>query len=318
MSEDGSIFVYDGAQPQRLDKFLVTALPEFSRSRLQAFIKNGFVWVDDHLAGKSGQLLEPGTEVRIEVPAPEPYELTPEAIPLDIVFENSDLIVINKPAGMVVHPAAGHRTGTLVHAVLAHAPELAGVGGKVRPGVVHRLDKDTSGLIVLAKNDRAHQHLQEQFRLRAVNKLYLALVDGKPPTPVGRIEAAIGRHGKDRTLMAVVPDDQGRTATTTYHTREEFSNHTLLEASPTTGRTHQIRVHLAFIGCPVAGDRVYGYKKASIQLDRHFLHAAQLEICLPGETDRRRFEASLAPELVQVLESLRQSRQTQSGRASWK
>jgi 23S rRNA pseudouridine1911/1915/1917 synthase len=214
-------------------------------------------------------------------------------------------MVVNKPAGMVVHPAIGHATGTLVHAALGHAPDIEGVGGEERPGVVHRLDKDTSGLIILAKNDRAHRWLQDQFRLRKVHKVYLALVDGQPPTPMGRIEVAIGRSAKDRNLMAAVPQHKGRASITEYKTLEVFPEHTLLEVHPETGRTHQIRVHMQFLGCPVAGDVVYGRKKTTISVERHFLHAAELTIRLVGEKTPRTFRAPLPEPLSLVLVMLR-------------
>jgi 23S rRNA pseudouridine1911/1915/1917 synthase len=206
---------------------------------------------------------------------------------------------------MVVHPAAGHASGTIVHAVLAHVPQLEGVGGVLRPGVVHRLDRDTSGVILLAKNDRSHRWLQEQFRLRQVHKNYLALVDGHPPTPAGRIEAAIGRDPRMRKKMAVVPPAKGRTAVTEYRTLEKFPEHTYLDVSPVTGRTHQIRLHLAFLGCPVTGDTVYGRKHPSLRINRHFLHAERLIIQLRGEKSERCFIAPLPSELEEVLNSLR-------------
>jgi 23S rRNA pseudouridine1911/1915/1917 synthase len=244
--------------------------------------------------------------IQVRIPPVQPGDLQPEAIPLEIIFENDDLLVVNKPAGMVVHPAAGHTSGTLVHAALAHAPEMEGIGGEQRPGVVHRLDRDTSGLILLAKNDQAHRWLQDQFRLRKVQKVYLALVDGHPPTPTGRIEAPIGRDPKQRKKMAVVPSDKGRQATSEYHTLEAFPAHTLLEVHPITGRTHQIRLHLAFIGCPVAGDTLYGHRHSTIPLPRQYLHAARLTIHLRGESGPRTFEAPLPEELVEVLKYLRQ------------
>ncbi len=305
VSERRLAFAFDEPQAQRLDKFLVTCLPEFSRSRLQALIKEGLVWVDGEPAYKAGQVLDGQTLVELVIPPPAPADLRPEAIPLNIVFENDDLMVVNKPAGMVVHPAAGHASGTLVHAALAHAPDMAGVGGVARPGVVHRLDKETSGLILLAKNDAAHHWLQDQFRLRKVNKVYLALVDGRPPTPTGKIDVAIGRNPKQRSQMAVVPPDQGREAVTEYRTLEEFPQYTLLEAHPITGRTHQIRLHLHFIGCPVAGDSTYGRKKPSLGLRRHFLHAFSLQVQLPGEHAKRIFIAPLPDELEQILAGLR-------------
>jgi 23S rRNA pseudouridine1911/1915/1917 synthase len=307
VSERLVVLQFEDQQPQRLDKFLVASLPEFSRSRLQGLVKDGLVQVDGMPARKSGQLLEGQARVQVHIPPTASARLEPEEIPLDILFENDDLLVINKPAGMVVHPAAGHSTGTLVHAALGHAPEMEGVGGEQRPGVVHRLDKDTSGLILLAKNDYAHRWLQEQFRSRQAKKTYLALVDGRPPTPTGRIDAPIGRDPRQRKQMAVVPPGKGRPAFSEYRTLETFDEHTLLEVNPETGRTHQIRLHLAFIGCPVAGDRVYGRRHASVALDRHFLHAARLTIRLPRQEIPHRFEAPLAPELLRTLEALRQN-----------
>ena len=308
MTEEYVGFQFEGEGAIRLDKFLVTCLPEFSRSRLQTLIGNGFVLVDGTKAYKSGQMINRGNVIQVHIPPPEPTDLIPEAIPLDIIFENEDLMVVNKPAGMVVHPAAGHSSGTLVHAALAHAPDMAGIGGERRPGVVHRLDKDTSGLILLAKNDQAHRFLQEQFRLRKTTKTYLALVDGKPPTPAGRIEAPVGRDSVHRKLMTVTGIKKGREAVTEYHTLESFKEHTLLEVHPLTGRTHQIRVHMKFLGCPVAGDHVYGHRNATLSLKRQFLHAARLTILLPGEVERRTFEAQLPVDLEGVLERLRQDR----------
>ncbi len=304
MSEQNLIFTVAANTECRLDKFLVECLPDYSRSRLQNLIKDGRVSVDDQPVTKTGYSLEPGQQVGINIPAPEPLELVPEEIPLDIVFENDDLMVINKPAGMVVHPAIGHSSGTLVHAALAHAPNLEGIGGVQRPGIVHRLDKDTSGLILVAKNDHTHQWLQNQFRLRKVKKIYLALVDGKPPTPTGKVDAPIGRDLSHRKQMAIVPLERGREAQTEYYTRESFLKHTLIEAHPLTGRTHQIRLHLAFIGCPIVGDSLYGHRHASVPLQRHFLHAAQLSVTLPGEKQPRVFEAPLPSELAAVIEHL--------------
>jgi 23S rRNA pseudouridine1911/1915/1917 synthase len=308
LSEQVLSFRFEGEKPARLDKFLVAQLPEFSRSRLQKLIENGCIWVDGMLAQKSGQLVSQGNLIRLELPPPEPTKLTPEAIPLDIIFENDALMVVNKPAGMVVHPAAGHTSGTLVHAALAHAPEMEGIGGEKRPGVVHRLDKDTSGIILLAKNDQAHRWLQEQFRLRKSIKTYIALVDGKPPTPTGRIEAPVGRDSAHRQLMAITGVKKGREAVSEYRTLESFREHTLLEVHPITGRTHQIRVHMKFIGCPVAGDRVYGHRHPTIPLERQFLHAARLVILLPGEEKPRVFEAALPRDLELVLDLLQKQR----------
>jgi 23S rRNA pseudouridine1911/1915/1917 synthase len=305
VSDRSVSFVYLKEGKERLDIFLTSCLPEFSRSRIQGLIKDGFVTVNGEVAGKSGQNLEPSQQVVIRIPPQVPSGLVAENIPLDIIFENDDLLVINKPAGMVVHPSPGHDSGTLVHAALGHSPEMEGIGGEERPGIVHRLDKDTSGLIVVAKNEQAHRWLQDQFRNRTVEKYYLALVDGKPPTPNGRIEAPIGRNTAHRKLMSVVPLEKGREAVSEYRTLESFSTHTLLEVHPLTGRTHQIRVHMAFLGCPVAGDRIYGKHKPTIDLDRHFLHAYKLRIALPGRKEATFFEVSLPPELQKVLNELR-------------
>lgn len=301
MSERFETFLFQKKDKERLDVFLTACLPEFSRARVQGLIKAGYVMVDGETTTKTGRDLEPGARVEARIPPPQPSGLVAENIPLDIVFENSDLIIVNKPAGMVVHPSPGHDSGTLVHAALGHAPDLLGVGGEVRPGIVHRLDKDTSGLIVIAKNEQSHRWLQEQFKSRSVEKIYLALVDGKPPTPTGRIEAPIGRNTTHRKLMAVVPLERGREAVTEYRTLESFPAHTLLEVHPMTGRTHQIRVHLAFLGCPVAGDTVYGKRKSTVDLNRHFLHAFRLKIVLPGEKIPKVFEAGLPEELQKSL-----------------
>jgi 23S rRNA pseudouridine1911/1915/1917 synthase len=298
-------FHFDRQTPERLDKFLVGLLQEFSRSRIQGLISEGYVDVDGRAAKKAGQILESGSYVTVRIPPTAPADLIAEQIPLDIVFENEDMVVVNKPAGMVVHPAVGHASGTLVNAMLGYDPDIEGIGGEERPGVVHRLDKETSGLILLAKNERSHRWLQDQFRLRKVEKTYLALVDGKPPTPAGRVEAHIGRDPSHRKRMAIVPESRGREAVSEYKTLESFRHHTLLEFHPHTGRTHQIRLHCAFLGCPIVGDKVYGRKKPSVELDRHFLHAHRLKILLFGEKNPRSFESPLPEELLAVLNGLR-------------
>ncbi len=305
MSDRHEAFIFEKKEKERLDIFLTGCLPEFSRSRIQGLIKDGFIDVDGETVTKAGQDLEHGAHIQVCIPPPIPSGLVAEKIPLDIVFENADLLVVNKPAGMVVHPSPGHDRGTLVHAALGHAPDIVGIGGEERPGIVHRLDKETSGLIVIAKNEQAHRLLQDQFRDRSVKKIYLALVDGVPPTPVGRIEAPIGRNTSHRKLMAVVPSEKGREAVTEYRTLEQFPQHTLLEIHPLTGRTHQIRVHLAFLGCPVVGDTVYGKRRPTLAIDRYFLHASRLKIVLPGEKESRLFEAKLPVELQQILNEMR-------------
>jgi len=297
-------FLVQSGEENRLDKFLAEHLPDQSRSRVQAIIKDGSVTVNDLQAEKTGLMLEAGDSISINIPEAVPIKLEPEAIPLETLFENEDLVIVNKPAGMVVHPAPGHSSGTLVHAVLGNFIDLQGIGGELRPGIVHRLDKDTSGLIIIAKNEQAHRWLQDQFRLRKVEKTYLALVDGKPPTPAGRVEAAIARDMTHRKQMAVVSEGRGRSAVTEYRTVQQFEQHTLIEAHPLTGRTHQIRLHMAFLGCPIVGDLVYGRKKSTLEISRHFLHAYKISIILPGEHEPRTFSAPLPSELQAVLDKL--------------
>jgi len=297
--------LFDFPHPERLDIFLVEQLPEYSRTRLQSLIKKGMLTVDDEVVTKNGMKLERGMRVKLEIPPTQETDLIPEAIPLDIIFENDDVMVVNKPAGMVVHPSAGHDSGTLVHAALAHAPEMEGIGGELRPGIVHRLDKDTSGIILLAKNDGSLHWLQDKFKERDVQKTYLALVDGAPPTPKGRVEAPVGRDPSHRKKMAIVSPEKGRDAISEYRTIESFEKHTLLEVDIYTGRTHQIRLHCAFIGAPIAGDRLYGSRKQRVIVERQFLHAARLTVILPNEKEPRTFEAPLPDELESVLVELR-------------
>jgi len=315
---------------ERLDRFLGRNLAEHSRTYLQKIIEDGFVRVNGAPAVKSGLRLAAGDAVEARIPPPPPSGVEPEAIPLKIIFENDDLLVVDKAAGMVVHPAAGHRSGTLVGAVLAHSPEVGDVGEAERPGIVHRLDKDTSGLILVAKNAQAQRFLQDAFAQRRAEKTYLAIVAGRPPTPEGRIETHIGRDPRHRQRMSVVPPSRGREAVTLYRTKEKFKDYTLLEVHPLTGRTHQIRVHLAFIGCPVAGDTVYGkYRSPSPPIPlsqrtpasrgqalgegaqggeggagRQLLHAWKLKIALPGEVAPREFEAPLPEDFRDFLDSL--------------
>ncbi|MBI5082350.1 MAG: RluA family pseudouridine synthase [Chloroflexi bacterium] len=293
----------------RLDRFLASALPDLSRTHLQRLIEDGFVTVDTVAVSKTGMRLTGGERITVRVPPPAPTDLLAESIPLNVIYEDSDLIVIDKPAGMVVHPSAGHASGTLVNAVLGHDPDIEGVGDEARPGIVHRLDKDTSGLIVVAKNDQAHRYLQAQFKDRATRKIYLALVVGRPKTQVGRIEAPIGRDLKNRQRMAVVPASKGREAITEYRVRESFKNFTLVEAEPKTGRTHQIRVHFGFLGCPLAGDALYATRQSSGMkiegLTRHFLHAHRLTLKLPSGEERT-FESPLPDDLEKVLRELRE------------
>lgn len=296
-------FRYSGEETPRLDKFLADALEGFSRVHIQGFIDEGKVSVNGHVKTKVALRLNSEDLVKVEVPDQVSEALQGEEMALDILYEDESVLVLNKAAGMVVHPGAGNPTGTLVNAALAHFPALKDVGEPARPGVVHRLDKETSGVIILAKTEAAYHHLVRQFKSRKTEKTYLALVDGVPPTPTGRIEANIHRDEQYRQKMAVAYEGKGRRAVSEYATVKNYDNHTLLEVKPLTGRTHQIRVHLAYIGSPVAGDQIYGRRKSSIPGERFFLHAQKLKIELPdGKT--REFMAALPKELKDILTQL--------------
>ncbi|MBW8012222.1 MAG: RluA family pseudouridine synthase [Chloroflexi bacterium] len=305
IEEQVRVFYNTDSVSKRLDQFLVKRLPEHSRSRLQNLVKSGMVSVDGVIATKSGIKLDGGEVVEVTIPPTLPSRIIPENIPLDIIFESGDVLVVNKPPNMVVHPSPGHSSGTLANAVLAHAPDIKGIGGERRPGIVHRLDKNTSGLIIVAKNDDAHLILQKQFQSRKVEKTYVALVDGAPPSKFGRVEAPIGRDSTQRQKMGVVSPKKGRDSVSEYRTLESFDRHNLLEIHPITGRTHQIRVHMAFLGCPIVGDKVYGFGSPSLPAERHLLHAKKLRIILPGENDPREFEAPLPDDFINVLEMVR-------------
>jgi 23S rRNA pseudouridine1911/1915/1917 synthase len=280
-------------------------MPDRSRSEIQRWIKDGHVTVNG-TPFKASYKVQPGDEVTITIPPPSPADIEPEAIPLHILYEDANLLVINKQAGMVVHPVPGgvHRRGTLVNAVLSHVPNLS-IGGEERPGIVHRLDKDTSGVILVAKNDMAQRALQAQFKGRTVEKVYLALVEGEPPTLRGRIEAPIGRDLRNRQRMAVVTEEKGRAAVTEFTVRERLGGYTLIEVRLLTGRTHQIRVHLAYIGLPVVGDIVYGHRRKQLQCPRQFLHAHRIGFRLPETGEWKEFVAPLPADLEEVLQRLR-------------
>jgi 23S rRNA pseudouridine1911/1915/1917 synthase len=289
----------------RVDRYIADQAADLSRSFVQKLLDEGRVTIGGHVP-KASYRVEAGDVVVVRVPPPQPLRISAEEIPLSIIYEDADLVVVDKPAGMVVHPAHGHPSGTLVNALLAHCKDLSGVGGQRRPGIVHRLDKDTSGLVVVAKNDVAHRHLQRQFKERLVHKEYLVLTEGSLPAPHGVIDAPIGRDPKQRKRMAVVAHG-GREARTEYRVLERFSQHTLAEAQPITGRTHQIRIHFASIGHPVAGDRVYGFRKQRLSLPRQFLHAARIGLRLPSSGEAVEFTADLPHDLALALEELRQS-----------
>ena len=285
----------------RLDLYIARRCPELSRTQAQRLIGEGRVDVNG-IPGKPSLKVFAGDRIVVNVPAAHTSDLTPEDIPVRIVYEDDDLLVVDKPAGLTVHPAPGHPTHTLVNAVLSHLPGLPETGDRLRPGVVHRLDKDTSGLIIIAKNSRAHLNLSDQFRQRSVGKTYLALVEGKLEPPDGVIEAPIGRDRSHRERMAVVDEEHGRAARTGYHVVRHVGGHSLLEVKPETGRTHQIRVHLAAIGHPVAGDRVYGAKASGFP--RQFLHAHRLAFNLPSNGRRVEFESPLPADLAETLEGV--------------
>jgi 23S rRNA pseudouridine1911/1915/1917 synthase len=287
---------------ERVDAFIARMLPEISRSYVKRLLDGGLVTIDGRVP-KASEKVSEGAEIAVEVPPPEELSLEPQRIPVTIIYQDNDIIVVDKPAGLTVHPAPGHPSGTLVNALLALCPDLQGIAGTLRPGIVHRLDKDTSGLLVVAKNDRAMRALQSQLAERHVHKTYLALVHGVPTPREGQIEAPIGRSPKNRKKMAVI--ENGREATTRYKVREELRGHALLEVEPVTGRTHQIRVHLSAIGHPIVGDSVYG--RPSPVLDRQFLHAWRLAFAMPLGGRQVEFESPLPPDLRDALEVLRES-----------
>jgi 23S rRNA pseudouridine1911/1915/1917 synthase len=283
----------------RLDRFVGDRCPELSRTHAQRLIGDGCITVNG-LTVKASLKLGIGDVVSVVIPLAPPSPLSPEAMPLDILFEDDDLLVVDKPAGLTVHPAPGHPGHTLVNAILSHYPHLADIGDSLRPGVVHRLDKDTSGVMLVAKNRVAQANLVDQFRTRSVVKAYLALVKGKLTPASGIIEAAIGRDPRNRQRMAVV--SRGREARTGYRVIKYLGDYTLIEVTPETGRTHQIRVHLAAIGFPVTGDATYGVK--SPYLSRQFLHANRLGFRLPSTGEYVEFTSELPPDLEQALKAI--------------
>lgn len=292
----------------RLDAFLASKLQGLSRARIQGLIRAGLVTVDGQ-PQKASSRLQPGQRIVVEIPPPPEVELKPERIPLEIVYEDQDLLVLNKPPGLAVHPGAGRSSGTLVNALLAYDPGIAGVGSPLRPGIVHRLDRDTSGLLVVARNEVSYLKLFAQMKERRITRTYLALVHGDLPRDAGTIEAPIGRHPAFRRKMAVVPG--GRPAVTHYRALERFGEYTLVEVSLETGRTHQIRVHFAHIGHPVVGDPVYGRRQNPFGLRRQALHAYKLSLDHPRTGRRMEFTVPLPEDLEEVLERLRHARPPQ-------
>ncbi len=288
---------------ERLDVFLARQATDLSRSRVQKLIADGRATVDGR-AAKANHRVQPGEAVALAVPEPEPVAVAPEAIPLDVVYEDADVVVVNKPRGMVVHPAAGNWRGTLVNALLARCDDLSGVGGEVRPGIVHRLDKDTSGVMVAAKNDRAHASLACQIKDRTAGRRYLALVHGNVQAEEGLIDAPIGRHRLDRKKMAV-DTEHGREARTRFTVVERFAGYTLVACKLETGRTHQIRVHMAYIGHPVVGDPKYGPKNPPFAIAGQALHSAELTFRHPVSGATLVFTAPLPADMEEILTKLR-------------
>jgi 23S rRNA pseudouridine1911/1915/1917 synthase len=294
----------------RLDRWVAERVPELSRARVQALIEDGRVRVEGR-ARKAAHRVAGGERVEIEIPPPAPETLEPEPIALAIVFEDDAVLVVDKPVGMVVHPGAGHASGTLAAAVLAHAPSTAGVGGPRRPGVVHRLDKDTSGLLVIAKTAVAYESLTAQLAARTVTRRYRAIVHGRLAPAAGVVDKPIGRHPHDRIRMAVLPRGRGRPALTRFSVLERFAEFTDVDLRLETGRTHQIRVHMASLGHPVAGDRVYGGRAARaalpVPLEGLALHAAELAFVHPVTERPLEFESPIPARMVRLVSHLRSS-----------
>lgn len=293
-------------QLMRLDKYVASQLPDLSRTYLQQLITEGRLLVDGQVR-RAAFKMTPGQVVTLSLPPTEDFELEAQDIPLDIIFEDDDILLINKPAGMVVHPAPGHPRDTLVNAVLHHAPSIS-IQGSNRPGIIHRLDKDTSGVMVIAKSNRAQMSLAEQWQERSVIKRYTTLVAGVVEEDSATIDAPIGRNAVNRQQMTTTRS--GREAITHFTVVERFEDTTLLDVQIETGRTHQIRVHLAFIGFPVVGDALYGNKVSAriaerLGVERQFLHASSLGIRVPSSNEHRTFDAPLPAEMAEVLEHLR-------------
>lgn len=288
----------------RADVFLNSNMPHITRSALKKIFDGGGVWINGKTA-KSSQSVRVGDRVDIVVPAAEECSAKPEAIPLDIVYQDGDLAVINKPQGMTVHMGNGNKEGTLVNALLYNLDNLSGINGVIRPGIVHRIDKDTSGLLVVAKNDAAHLSLAKQISEKTCRRQYVALLEGNLREDCGTVTTYIGRDPKDRLKMAVVPADKGRLAVTEFRVSERYSGYTLCRFDLKTGRTHQIRVHAKYLGHPIVGDPVYGIKRQKFALNGQLLHAERLEFVHPSTGERMAFTAPLPAYFAEVLGKLK-------------
>jgi 23S rRNA pseudouridine1911/1915/1917 synthase len=291
----------------RLDRWLSKQLSDVSRSRLQKLIEEGNVQINERVCTEKKTTLQKGDRLHLIIPPAQPETLQPEAIALNILYEDESLIIVNKPAGLVVHPAPGHSQGTLVNALLFHCQDLAGIGGVQRPGIVHRLDKDTTGVLMVAKTDYAYQHLQAQLKAKTAKRIYLGIVYGAPATEQGTVDLPIGRHPIDRKKMAVVPIEKGaRTAVTYWQVLERLSNFTLMQFQLLTGRTHQIRVHSSHIGYPIVGDPLYcSGRSIGVNLSGQALHAWKLKIEHPLSGEIIEAIAPLPAEFTKLLEVLR-------------
>ncbi|SDC48253.1 MULTISPECIES: RluA family pseudouridine synthase [unclassified Candidatus Frackibacter] len=303
MAEEMNFIINDDDVQQRLDKFLAGEVEDISRTYVQELIDQEEVTVNGS-GTKSSYRLQLGDEVELNIPEPEKTELEPEEIPLNIIYEDEDIVVINKQADLVVHPAPGHESGTLVNALLYHCNNLSGISGEVRPGIVHRLDKDTTGVMVVAKNNQAHLNLSQQFKDRETEKRYLTLVEGNIKHNKGKIDAAIGRDPKDRKKMAVTSSNSKK-AVTRFEILERFGDYTWVEVKLETGRTHQIRVHMSYLGNPIVGDETYGYRNSNLGAKRQLLHAYRLGFEHPTKNEWMEFEAELPQDMQGILESLR-------------
>ncbi|MFO5527784.1 MAG: RluA family pseudouridine synthase [Cuspidothrix sp.] len=301
------IYISVTENSDRLDRYLSQELSELSRSRIQQLIEQGHVQINDQVCISKKIHLKTGDRITLEIPAIQPLQIQAADIPLDILYEDDELIILNKPAGLVVHPAPGHPDGTLVNAILAYCPNLPGIGGVQRPGIVHRLDKDTTGAIAIAKTDLAYQHLQAQLQAKTARREYLGLVYGVPKTETGSIDLPIGRNPQDRKKMAIVSvEDGGRTAVTHWQVQERLANYTLIHFQLETGRTHQIRVHSAKMGHPIVGDPVYGSgRSVGVNLPGQALHAWKLQLQHPLSGNLVQVTAPPPPSFTTLLEVLR-------------
>lgn len=288
----------------RLDTYLAAILDGISRSYIQKLISEQRILINSRPV-KANYKIKTADQVFVEIPDAAPIDILPEPMDLDIVYEDGDMLIVNKPMGMVVHPAHGHYHGTLVNGLLAHCTDLSGINGKMRPGIVHRIDKDTSGLLMIAKNDMAHQHLAAQLKEHSTKRAYYALVQGVLSEPAGLIDAPIGRHETERKKMAVNLKN-GKEARTHYYVKERFAHNTFIECRLETGRTHQIRVHMAYLGHPLVGDPLYGTRKSNLDFPGQALHAYALGFIHPRTEEPLYFEAPLPQHFQTVLKELAQ------------